>query len=140
MNIVIPEPSPIFVETGVVIGKQGEVLLWHEPENASGGALPDSRQLWEFFRDNWPKIWGFAHTHPDGYSRPSWTDITTFAAIEAALDLRFTWWIVTQKLTEVMWVGKDIHSYSSVTVDDELEWVESLRRRSVKFQQEKYHG
>ncbi len=128
-----------FVETGLVIG-HGEVsLLWHEPKGASGGFLPDdgpnsdARKLWEFFWNNWAKIQGFAHTHPEGCVGPSHTDITTFAAIELGLDLRFDWWIVEKNVTSlVRWKGPDRYDYNVIQLAKDPPWAASLRDRSMK--------
>ena len=123
-----------FVETGVVIGKNNKPLIWHEPQNASGGSLPDSRALWEFFLNNWQNIRGFAHSHPNGCSYPSHTDITTFAAIELGLDLRFEWWIVTKdQFSAVNWstLGVEPH-YRVEQFCQRPEWAEELIRRSYK--------
>ncbi len=118
-----------FIEAGLVVGKDDKPLRWHTPNDASGGALPDNRALWEFFRDNWKEIKGFAHTHPGGFAEPSWTDITTFAAIELGLDLRFDWWIVTRKVVLVRWKGPGDHAYK-ISETLEPSWAQELRTRS----------
>lgn len=148
-----------FVETGLVVGKDNKALRWHEPEGASGGFLPDSqrvflkdqplsggRALWEFFRDNWKSIRGFAHTHPNGYSGPSWTDVTTFAAIELGLDLRFDWWIVTGRIALVRWKGPGIHDYETTYYPVDYDpwdptWANELRAKSRREEgKELSHG
>jgi hypothetical protein len=134
MDLVNHDLRPQFVEAGLVVGKNGQALRWHTPNDASGGALPDSRALWEFFRDNWKDIQGFAHTHPEGFSGPSWTDITTFAAIELGLDLRFDWWIVTKKITVVRWDGPGVHGYKVELLTSEPTWAGELRQRSRRTQ------
>lgn len=118
-----------FVETGLVVGHNDKPLWWHAPNDASSGLLPDSRALWEFFSSNWKDIKGFAHTHPEGCEGPSWTDITTFAAIELGLDLRFEWWIVTEKTVLVTWKGPGRHDYSCDEIEETL-WAQELRNKS----------
>ena len=83
-------------EVGVLIDLEGQPIYWHLPEDRSSGALPDSRNLWDVIWENRDKVSGFAHTHP-GYGKPgpSYTDITTFAAIETGLGRRLHWWIAT---------------------------------------------
>jgi len=119
----------LFVETGAVIGKDGSVLKWHEPENSSGGYLPDNRALWEFFRDNWKDIQGFAHSHPEGCTGPSGTDLSTFAAIELGLDLRFDWWIVTSEIVKVFWYDP-VKRYETFYVKTRPSWADELISRS----------
>lgn len=128
------DPKPPFVEAGLVVSKNGLPLRWHTPNDASGGALPDNRALWEFFRDHWSNIQGFAHSHPEGCTGPSWTDITTFAAIELGLDLRFDWWIVTRKVALVRWAGPDRYDYKVELLDTEPTWAGELRARSRRNQ------
>jgi len=119
-----------FVEAGLVVSKNNLPMRWHTPNDASGGALPDSRALWEFFRDNWSNIQGFAHSHPAGFSDPSWTDITTFAAIELGLDLRFDWWIVAKRVSLVRWKGPNRYDYEVELLNTEPAWAGELRARS----------
>jgi hypothetical protein len=142
MNLVnIHDLKPQFVEAGVVVGKNGKPLRWHEPEGASGGYLPDTqrvfgktlsgaRELWEFFRDNWRDIQGFAHSHPEGIEEPSWTDVTTFAGIELGLDLRFDWWIVTRKVAVARWAGPGMYDYRVELLPQDPAWAPELRLRS----------
>ena len=149
MNLVnLHDLKPQFIEAGAVIGKDGAAIRWHEPAGASGGHLPDSqrvfyvnkplsgaRELWEFFRDNWKNIQGFAHSHPGDFVDPSWTDITTFAALELGLDLRFDWWIVTsRRVSLVRWDGPGIHDYKVELLDTEPTWAGELRSRSRRTQ------
>lgn len=121
-----------FVETGAVISKDGEPIYWHAPGNASSGFMPDNRDLWLFFRDNWARIQGFAHTHPEGVGNPSWTDLTTFAAIERGLALRFDWWVVTRKVVLAQWVGPDDYDYKTTLLSDKPKWAADLHRASYR--------
>jgi hypothetical protein len=84
------------MEAGVVLGLDNKPLYWHTPNERSGGALPDSRALWDFIWENRQQVTGFAHTHPgSGVPGPSHTDITTFVAIEAALGKHLNWFILS---------------------------------------------
>jgi hypothetical protein len=120
------------MEAGAVIGSDGEVIFWHSPDGRHGGALPDSRELWDVLWENRASIRGFAHSHPgSGVPGPSYTDVTTFAAVEAALGRRLTWWITSSDCTSVVqWCGPDKLSYGGVQVIPEPEWVERLRELS----------
>jgi hypothetical protein len=95
------------LEAGLVFDFQGGLIHWHLPLDRSGGALPDSRNLWKVLWDNRAILGGVAHTHPwNGSPSPSSTDVTTFAAVEKGLGLKLVWPIVT--FTEVgyfEWVG-----------------------------------
>lgn len=89
------------MEAGVVIDCLGNAVHWHLPPGRSGGALPDSHDLWEvLFRLNNEKVYGgsrllgFAHSHPgNGDCGPSSTDISTFDAVERGLGRPLYWWI-----------------------------------------------
>jgi len=87
----------------------------------------------DFALENRENLGGIAHTHPwHGDSWPSGTDITTFAAVEAALGRRLVWPIVT--LSEVKtfrWTGPGKYDYRPVPFlksDD----IFDLRRLSEK--------
>jgi hypothetical protein len=149
MNLVnLHDLSPQFIEAGSVIDKKDALFRKYSPEGANGGSLPDkqrvflpnrplsgARELWECFRDNWKVIRGFAHSHPEGIDEPSGTDVTTFAAIELGLDLRFDWWIVTsRRVSLVRWKGPGIHDYSVALLDTEPTWAGELRGRSRRNQ------
>jgi hypothetical protein len=120
------------MEAGVVIGANGEPLFWHVPEDRTSGSLPDSRQLWDVLWDNRTTIQGFAHSHPgSGIPGPSYTDVTTFAAIESALGHRLAWWIASDTHVVIAgWHGPDKLTYGIVRLDHEPSWVAELRRRS----------
>jgi len=95
------------METGLVFSSHGSALYWHVPPDRSGGALPDSRDLWEVLWTNREILGGVAHTHPwNGEAHPSQTDVTTFAAVEAGLGERLVWPIVTFSVVGYFtWVG-----------------------------------
>lgn len=119
------------MEVGVLINKNDNPIHWHLPPGRSGGALPDSRTLWNQIWDNRHYILGFAHSHPgSGEPGPSWTDITTFAAIEAALGKRLDWWITSSdQMVVVKWIGPGKHEYACQRMRDSW-WVAKLRRLS----------
>lgn len=120
------------MEAGAVIGSDGSVAFWHTPNDRHGGALPDSRQLWDVLWENRTTIQGFAHSHPGGgVPGPSYEDVTTFAAVEAALGRRLSWWITSSDHTSVVrWCGPDKLSYSGSQVLPEPSWTERLRELS----------
>jgi hypothetical protein len=68
---------------------------------------------------------------------PSWTDITTFAAIESGLGRRITWWITSSThVIALNWQGPHKHDYHAFLVD-EPDWANQLREHSDK---ENDHG
>lgn len=125
------------IEAGVVISINHEPIFWHEPGGRSGGALPDSRTLWDVLwqahRDGW--LSGFAHSHPgSGLPGPSQEDLSTFVAIENALGRPLNWWITSSDITVLVRKstmdsvpGREI--YGTTRVDDPI-WVPELRKRS----------
>lgn len=119
-------------EVGVVVGPAGLALHWHLPPDRSAGALPDSRPLWDVLWERRAEVVGFAHSHPgSGWPGPSWTDLTTFAAIEAGLGRRLRWWITSaDRVVEVAWKGPDKHDYAVEERDDSFPWLGELHRRS----------
>lgn len=122
-------------EAGAVIGRDGKVLHWHLPPDRNVRALPDSRTLWDVLWEHRARILGFAHSHPgSGCPVPSWTDRTTFAAIEAALGRRLVWWITsTNRVVAVGWRGPDPHDYAVRPLDDAgLGWLCDLREHSER--------
>ncbi len=105
------------IEVALVFDVEGRVLYWHLPPGRSGGAIPDSRNLWEVLWENRERLGGVAHTHPwYGDTGPSGTDVTTFAAIEAGLGKRLLWPIVTfDRVVMLKWSGPEKFSYSRFT-------------------------
>jgi hypothetical protein len=120
------------MEAGVLLDLNGAPIYWHVPPERSGGSLPDSRNLWDVIWENRKNIWGFAHSHPGrGTPGPSYTDITTFAAIEAALGCRLAWpivseddWVIVRWLDERYSVGRRVDDASTP------EWIAQLRALS----------
>lgn len=120
------------IEVGVVIAQDGTPWHWHLPAGRTSGSLPDSRGLWDVFWEQRHHLAGFAHSHPgSGWPGPSWTDLTTFAAIEAALGRRLDWWITSSdRLIVLRWVGPGRHQYDEELLFTEPEWVVQLRHLS----------
>lgn len=101
------------IEAGVLIGLDGEPIYWHLPNDCSAGHIPDSRELWDEMWENRDNLLGFAHSHPGkGVPSPSQEDISTFAAVEAALGEKIVWWIVSEDaIVSFIWVGPNIWDY-----------------------------
>lgn len=121
------------MEAGVVVGTGGEALHWHLPPDRSGGALPDSRDLWDVIWENRDRLLGFAHSHPgSGFPSPSRTDVTTFIAIEKALGRRLFWWITSAD--EVIVIRREEppgEAYGIIRISDSgLLWLPELRQHS----------
>lgn len=116
------------IEAGVVVAAS-KAVFWHLPTDRSGGALPDSRRLWDVLWElRKEEFLGFAHSHPgSGVPGPSWTDITTFAAVEFGLGRRLDWWITSSDRVIVLgWAGPDKHDYNANLVE-EPGWAAQLR-------------
>lgn len=116
-------------ETGVLVGFDGKALHWHLPPGRTTGSLPDSRDLWSLIWEDRGRIVGFAHTHP-GYGRPgpSYEDVTTFAAVEAALGRRLLWWIVSgDEVVVVRYRGPERLMYEVEADDVGHPWLGRLR-------------
>ena len=120
------------MEAGIVLGLGGEPLFWHLPPGRSRAGLPDSRELWEAFWENRARLSGFAHSHPGrGLPGPSAEDLTTFAAVEAALGQRLDWWIASEdRLVLGAWRGPVRLAYGFALEGAEPDWAPVLRRLS----------
>lgn len=122
------------IEAGVVLDKSGNPLFWHLPEGRTSGSLPDSQTLWQVLWEAFKAdtLLGFAHSHPGfGVPGPSYSDVTTFAAIEAALGKRLDWWITSaDHVILLRWSGLDKLSYRATIVTEEPSWLIELRRLS----------
>ena len=125
------------IEAGVVISKNGDPLFWHLPPGRTGGSLPDSRPLWDVIWEAFQNdtLLGFAHSHPgSGVPGPSYSDVTTFAAVEAALGKRLDWWITSSDhVVQLVWDGPDKLSYRA-TIIGAPSWAAELRRLSQEGQ------
>jgi hypothetical protein len=124
------------IEAGVVLDKNG--LVWHLPEGRSASGIPDSRTLWQVLWEAFKAdtLLGFAHSHPgSGVPGPSYSDVTTFAAVEAALGKRLDWWITSlDHVILLRWGGPDKLSYRATIVTEAPSWVAELRRLSQEGQ------
>lgn len=130
------------IETGVLLDQNYQPLFWHEPAGRGPGYLPDSRTLWDVLWENRARVWGFAHSHPGaGRTRPSLEDVTTFAAVEAAIGRRLVWPIITSDTVSLfMWSGFNRLSYTEFEFPADTEadprklmpWFQDLHRRSFK--------
>lgn len=123
------------MEAGVVFNSQGDPIYWHLPGSRTSVALPDSRDLWDVLWENRNDLGGFAHSHPgSGTPGPSYEDVTTFAAIEAALGKRLAWWIISEDAVVVtVWEGPNRLSYGHpVEIEYAVspDWLTELRRVS----------
>jgi hypothetical protein len=122
------------MEAGVVIDRAGLPLYWHMPEGRTWGSLPDSALLWDVLWTRRHEVAGFAHSHPgQGAPAASHEDVTTFAAIEAALGRRLDWWITSE---DELWVvrlaehaGRE-SGYRASRVDSPPGWLAPLRAAS----------
>jgi hypothetical protein len=105
------------MEAALVFDKWGVPIYWHTPPDRTMSSLPDSRGLWEVLWDNRADLGGVAHTHPwSGFSGPSQTDVTTFAAVEAGLGQRLIWPVVTfTHINYLVWIGPGKHDYATMT-------------------------
>lgn len=135
-------------EYGVVLGDR-EALYWHRPAGSTQVLLADDQGLWQFIWENREHVTGFAHSHPgSGVPGPSYEDLTTFAAIEAALGRRLYWWITSANAVSCFqWKGPNRFEYEGVNVTEHLPWLDELRFKSefkhilvIPMIEEKYHG
>ncbi len=122
------------IEVGVVINHMGYPSFWHTPLGRTGGSIPDDRTLWDVLWEDHKRdtLSGFAHSHPgSGVPGPSYTDVTTFAAIEAALGKRLIWWITSSThVIRIDWTGPEKYDYTSIVIE-EPEWAFKLRAIST---------
>jgi hypothetical protein len=120
------------IEVGVLVGVDGRPRYWHTPKGASAVELPDSPTLWDAIWQHRKVLHGFAHTHPGhGVPSPSGTDLTTFAAIEAALGTRLTWWILTQDEAITLHWDSTMGKYVTTAAGSiGGRWVRTLREMS----------
>lgn len=130
------------LENGVLVNYEGEGFrIWSPPDRTSG-SLPDNSLLWDWIWKSRDDLLGFAHSHPGhGVPGPSWTDITTFSAIELGLGRRLVWWITSEdKLVRTQWGGPEKYDYFTKPVTLQINaplWLAALRHISYK---ENDHG
>src|SRR5262245_44162606 len=122
------------LEAACVVAIDGSVIYWHMPAGRSSGALPDSRSLWEVLWSERARLDAVAHTQPGrGSPEPSQEDLTTFAAVEAALGRRLRWWIATaDRMAVFQWCGPDRFSYRGSDPPHGAAWLDELRQRSTR--------
>jgi hypothetical protein len=125
------------LETGCVVDYKGRPIYWVEPPGRTAGSIPDTRDLWDVFRQESDRIHGFAHTHPGfGNPYPSFTAMESFRAIERGLGRSFEWWIVTfDCLALVLLDPVDRVEFVVRELDREggfSSWLPELRRRSYE--------
>lgn len=120
------------VEAGVLVDLDCNPIYWHNPAGRTVGSLPDSRELWDVIWEHRERVLGFAHSHPGfGEPGPSYEDVTTFHAVEAALGKRLVWWITTaDRFCELCWVGPGRLDYRKGPALYKPPWMEQLRRES----------
>lgn len=121
------------IEVGVVVFDDG--VYWHEPDGRTAGGIPDSWTLWDVLWENRDRLVGFAHSHPgSGVPGPSYTDMTTFLAIEKALGRKLVWWIISQDRVAVCsWhrrSRKEPGTWLAQEVEQDQPWLAELRRLS----------
>jgi hypothetical protein len=124
------------IEAGVVIGtssgKADSPIYWHTPIGRSAGHLPDSQTLWDAIWNAYELdiLQGFAHSHPgSGVPGPSGTDLSTFAAVEAALGKRLDWWITSSDHVVLLRWSTGSQIYESTLVESPL-WAKTLMEYS----------
>ncbi len=120
------------METGVLLDHEERPLFWHLPAGRSATDLPDSQRLWTEMFEQRRLLSGFAHSHPGhGIPRPSQEDLTTFSAIERALDQSLTWWITSADLLlRIRRLGPRPQEFYSEVCPGHAPWVAQLRRLS----------
>lgn len=88
------------LEAGVLFDMYGEAIHYFAPRTRTAVSLPDSEALWRIVWRWRDRVGGFAHSHPGyGYPEPSWQDLETFAAWEAALGRKLIWPIISRTHT-----------------------------------------
>jgi hypothetical protein len=127
------------IENAVVIGEDGNPIHWHTPPGRSAGSIPDSADLWDILWENRDHLAGVAHSHPGrGIPGPSYEDVTTFAAVEAALGRKLRWWITSENELVVATrrglnrAGSSIYDTERVEPFKAPWWCDRLRRMSYE--------
>lgn len=124
------------MEAAVVLDRDWHPIYFHTPGGRTGGSIPDSRDLWEVLWAHRENLLGVAHSHSGGgVPGPSHTDVTTFAAIDAALGARLIWPIITvDAFRAFQWRGPERLDYltleTALSVDMLGHWVPELLRLS----------
>lgn len=119
------------IEAALVVGVDYEPLFWHLPQQRSAVHLPDSRDLWTVIWENRANLLGIAHTHPgSGPTSPSHEDVTTFDAVEKALDKRLCWWILTSDFIGLWMRSPLLGRFTRYDMGPEPIWAYRLRELS----------
>jgi hypothetical protein len=122
------------MEAGVLLDIEGKPIHWHVPEGRTAASLPDSRVLWQIIWWNRKRVGGFAHTHPGkGVPGPSYTDVTTFSAIEIGLGRPLLWPILSED-DGAMYrhEGPGKYHYTRCPQTIVAEWADLLRKLTRK--------
>ncbi len=120
------------IELGLLIWNDGSVWIDHDAPNRTSGSIGDNPNLWRDFWENRKIIAGHAHTHPGGgVPGPSWTDVSTYSAIELGLGKRLDWYVVNRDAIVICrWKGPGAYDYEVGRIREEPCWVEPLRIES----------
>lgn len=125
------------MEAAVVLNHDWRPIAFHTPADRTAGSLPDSHDLWETLYVHRKDLLGVAHSHPGGgVPGPSYTDVTTFSALERGLGVgRLLWPIITEDAVCVFtWQGPGRFDYVrkelTLTMDMLSSWVPELLKLS----------
>lgn len=125
------------MEAAVVLNHEWRPIAFHTPQDRTVASLPDSQSLWDILHTHRKDLLGVAHSHPGGGTpSPSYTDVTTFSALERGLGVgRLLWPIITEDAVRVFtWRGPGRHDYVqkdlTLTLDMLAAWVPELLRHS----------
>lgn len=122
------------LETAALIGRDGNVLYWHEPDNRSAVFIPDSSTFWDAIWSRRKELAGIAHTHPGtGMPHPSQEDVSTFFAIEKALGRPLLWWIGSQDSMILVTTQQKHLEVVIKYLDGYPDWMVEIRNRSKYF-------
>jgi hypothetical protein len=118
----------------LISADEQRVLCWHLPAGRTSASVPDTTDLLELLLRHRPHMAGTAHSHPgDGVPGPSWTDVTTYAALEKYFRRRFKHWIASMdRMVSISWAGPDRYDYAVTVIakDEEPAWAAELRQKS----------
>jgi hypothetical protein len=114
--------SGVVREVCFLVGAGG-VVLWRDTGSVS--ALPDSRQRWEAIWAHRDGLVEIAHSHPRGPLAFSTEDLTTMAALDAALGRPLGYCVVTaEKVLRRTATGE------TLVAEPEPVWAPALRAAS----------
>jgi proteasome lid subunit RPN8/RPN11 len=111
----------MLVEVCFLIGHD-DTVLWSD-RSTSATAMPDSALRWQAIWRHREQLAIIAHTHPTGRTEFSAEDLSTFAAIDAALGRPLRYAVVTRHA--VIYREPGGHR---ATGGDEPSWVALLRQ------------